>query len=96
MYLLKARNMSLPLNSYAPYGYDTLWTVALALDKAATILASRNQTLQDFNYKNKEIAMIIHGLVAKTNFTGMSVSAGCIIYHYCVVKGRGSLIEDLR
>ena len=75
LYLAKVKSMSFPRNSYAPYGYDALWTIALALNHSIAILARTNKTLSDFNYQSNDMAAIFTRMVANTSFRGMSVSS---------------------
>ncbi|KAK3754479.1 hypothetical protein QZH41_018996, partial [Actinostola sp. cb2023] len=72
LYLAKVKSMSFPRNSYAPYGYDALWTIALALNHSIAILARTNKTLSDFNYQSNDMAAIFTRMVANTSFRGMS------------------------
>ncbi|XP_048582695.1 gamma-aminobutyric acid type B receptor subunit 2 isoform X2 [Nematostella vectensis] len=72
LYLRQARNISYPINSYAAYGYDAMWVVALALNRTNTLLKESGLTLHNFTYDNKYIASIINESTAKTRFFGMS------------------------
>ena len=63
----------------APLAYDAIWAVAFALNKTILRLKSVGQTLDDYNYNNKEIADIILSEIADVNFVGMSVRPILII-----------------
>ena len=58
----------------APLAYDAIWAVALALNKTIARLQAVSQSLDDYNYNNKEIADIILEEIADLKFMGMSVS----------------------
>ncbi|CAC5391794.1 GABBR [Mytilus coruscus] len=57
---------------YGPYGYDSVWVVAFALDKASQALLNISKSLEDFTYDSAEIADIIFHSVDKTNITGVT------------------------
>lgn len=57
----------------APLAYDAIWAVALALNRTITRLEAVSQSLDDYNYNNKDIADIILNEIADVNFVGMSV-----------------------
>lgn len=57
---------------YGPYGYDSVWVVAFALDKASQALRNISKSLEDFTYDSAEIADIIFHSVDKTNITGVT------------------------
>ncbi|EDV25890.1 uncharacterized protein TRIADDRAFT_55426 [Trichoplax adhaerens] len=65
------------LSSYHPFGYDTAWAVALALNKTLNILKSnptkyKNRLLEDFNYNDTEMKDILLREMFALNFEGVS------------------------
>ncbi|XP_063956536.1 gamma-aminobutyric acid type B receptor subunit 1-like isoform X1 [Lytechinus pictus] len=58
----------------APYGYDSVWTIALMLHEAEEILQRMNppKSIADFSYEDDEIADIFYHIMNKTNFEGVS------------------------
>ena len=56
----------------APLAYDAIWAVAIALNRTINRLEAVNQSLDDYNYNNKEIADIILNEIADVQFDGMS------------------------
>ncbi|EDV25889.1 uncharacterized protein TRIADDRAFT_55425 [Trichoplax adhaerens] len=66
-------------NRYHPYGYDTTWAIALALNRTATKLANwpkaDNLTLENFTYRHgKLIKDIIMESFYELNFEGVTGS----------------------
>lgn len=69
--------MSEKENSYAPYGYDATWMLALALNYSIALLAKHNLSLSDVSYKSEQkhqLADILSKSVSSIRFYGMSVS----------------------
>ncbi|XP_065899944.1 gamma-aminobutyric acid type B receptor subunit 2-like [Dysidea avara] len=60
------------LNDWATLGYDSMWTLGLALHNAKEKLSQYNSSLADFSLGNKNISGIIVEELAKTNFAGAS------------------------
>jgi len=58
----------------APLAYDAVWAVALALNSSAAYLEAQNQSLDSYNYDNKEVADIIQDNMEKVKFNGISGS----------------------
>merc|ERR1719282_2068068 len=56
----------------APLAYDAVWAVALALNSSVAYLESLNQSLDSYNYDNKEVADIIMDNMEKVKFQGIS------------------------
>ena len=52
----------------APLAYDAVWAVALALNSSVAYLESVNQSLDSYNYDNKEVADIIMDNMEKVKF----------------------------
>lgn len=67
--------MSEQENSYAPYGYDAIWCLALALNRSIAVLAKQNFSLTNFSYKSNEVLDVLYESVYITKFHGMSVSS---------------------
>ena len=57
----------------APLAYDAVWAVAMALNSSVAYLESLNQSLDSYNYDNKEVADIIMDNMEKVKFQGISV-----------------------
>ncbi len=63
-----------------PFVYDTVWTIALALNRTNEILKSsrvsdgRMRRLEDFTYDDKEMANIMLDSLANVSFFGVSVN----------------------
>lgn len=69
--------MSQEENSYAPYGYDSIWVLALALNQTMALLTKHNLSLHNFTYKGQQSRIIkesLHQSLVETRFIGMSVS----------------------
>ena len=69
----------------ADYAFDAVWALALALDKAAEMVASKNDTgcehaegelvaLEEFNYTNEKMGCLLIQAFSEVAFTGASVS----------------------
>lgn len=69
----------------ADYAFDAVWALALALDKASEMVASKNDTscehvqgellaLEDFYYTNEKMGCILTQAFSEVSFTGASVS----------------------
>ncbi|XP_070534990.1 gamma-aminobutyric acid type B receptor subunit 2-like [Ptychodera flava] len=58
----------------APYGYDSVWTIALMLQQAEQRLQSMSpaKSLADFNYNDTEMAEMFFRIMSHTNFEGVS------------------------
>lgn len=56
----------------APLAYDAIWAVALALNSTMAKLAAMGQTIEDYNYENKEIGNIILDQFGDVKFDGIS------------------------
>ena len=63
------------LGFYSGFAYDAIVAIALALNKSAEILATRNQTLDEFTYKDAEMAQIFNRSLLSVKFQGFSVKA---------------------
>ena len=64
-------------NSYAPYGYDSMWVIAYALNRSISQLEAMNMSLSQFSYTTNSdnvIASVIKRMVLNTSINGMSVS----------------------
>ena len=61
------------LSLKAPLAYDAVWAVAMALNSSVAYLESLNQSLDSYNYDNKEVADIIMDNMEKVKFQGISV-----------------------
>ena len=76
---LKASAYNASTSSHVAFAYDAVWTVALTLNKAIQQLPLQNETknltLEDFNYNNREMRDTFMKLMKKLTFTGMSVSS---------------------
>ena len=73
--ILKKKNDSLFYeNSYATYGYDSVLTLAKALNHTEEILKTKNQSLRDFSYSRGDITEIVKSTISKTDLKGVSVS----------------------
>ncbi|XP_072039595.1 gamma-aminobutyric acid type B receptor subunit 1-like [Amphiura filiformis] len=59
---------------HAPYAYDEIWAVALALDKADRELKQLDppQSLLNFTYSNNNMSRIFYDQMSQTNFEGIS------------------------
>ncbi|XP_072048302.1 gamma-aminobutyric acid type B receptor subunit 2-like [Amphiura filiformis] len=68
----------LTFNADHPYGYDTVWAIALALNKSRVALDTttfpdgRLRRLEDFTYDDKEMAMIFLESLAQVSFLGVT------------------------
>jgi gamma-aminobutyric acid type B receptor len=56
----------------APLAYDSVWAVALALNKTIERLAQRNIQIESFDYKNKMIMQEIKSALESVFFLGVS------------------------
>ncbi|XP_038052112.1 gamma-aminobutyric acid type B receptor subunit 1-like [Patiria miniata] len=58
----------------APYGFDSVWTIALALQEAETRLQDLvpPKTIANFSYDDDEMAKIFFEVINATNFEGVS------------------------
>ena len=57
------------------YVYDSMWTIALALNSSISILEDRGLgRLEDFTYDSVEMANVFTEAVANMSFEGISVS----------------------
>jgi len=61
------------LGFYSGFAFDAVIAMALALNKSAEVLASRNKSLDEFTYKDKEMAQIFKGALSSVKFLGFSV-----------------------
>ena len=65
------------------YMFDAIWTAALALNRTATRLKTRNLTLLDFNYDDKHgISDMIYEEALNVTFFGLTVSDNCMYTAY--------------
>ena len=62
----------------APLAYDAIWALSLALNKTITKLEARGETLEDYNYENKNIAELILNEFGDLDFDGLSVRIKCM------------------
>jgi hypothetical protein len=60
----------------APLAYDAIWAVALALNTTMQRLSQVGQSLEDYNYENKEIGMKLLEDLGDVKFEGVSVISG--------------------
>ena len=67
--------------------------MALALNKSAETLASRNKTLENFTYTDKEMAEVFRDSLSKVKFLGFSVSGTMFIL---IFKATVSYPEEAR
>ena len=58
-----------------PFMHIFLFSLSTALNRTIQNLAARGQTIDDYNYENKEIGEIILEEIGDTKFDGISVSA---------------------
>ena len=57
------------------YVYDSVWTIALALNSSISILKDRGMgRLENFTYDSVEMANVFTEAVANVSFEGISVS----------------------
>ena len=63
------------LGFYSGFAHDAIVAIALALNTSAEILARRNKTLDEFTYKDAEMAQIFNRSLLKVKFQGFSVKA---------------------
>lgn len=67
--------------------------MALALNKSAETLTSRNKTLENFTYTDKEMAEVFRDSLSKVKFLGFSVSGTMFIL---IFKATVSYPEEAR
>ena len=80
--------------------YDTIWTLALGLQRAAETVAQKNESgceglvgdlvpLEEFDYKNQKMGCIFRRSLAETKFTGITVSdmTACNVYKCISLSG---------
>ncbi|XP_068750673.1 gamma-aminobutyric acid type B receptor subunit 2-like isoform X2 [Montipora capricornis] len=60
------------LGQYSGFAYDAMVSIALALNRSAAILASRNKTLDEFNYEDAEMAQIFKESLSTVKFQGFT------------------------
>ena len=58
--------------------YDAVWTIALALNSSISILETKNDRLENFNYSSVEMADVFTEAIANVSFEGISVSTRMI------------------
>ena len=91
--LLQARmerpeNANYTWNTYAPFGYDTAWTIALMLNATNNILKQTNfsdgrqRRLEDFTYSDFEMSKLFFEQLGNTEFVGVSVGCLLRVDHY--------------
>ena len=61
------------LGFYSGFAFDAVIAMALALNKSAEVLASGNKSLDEFTYKDKEMAQIFKRALSSVKFLGFSV-----------------------
>ena len=61
------------LGFYSGFAYDAIVAMALALNSSAQILAKRNKSLDEFTYKDAEMAQIFKDSLSNVKFLGFSV-----------------------
>ena len=76
MYEAELQNYSFPNNCYAVFGYDSAWVLASALEKTVMQLKEKNMSLDNFSYKNANIAQELSSVLLRTNLSGISVCMG--------------------
>ncbi|XP_077990412.1 gamma-aminobutyric acid type B receptor subunit 2-like [Glandiceps talaboti] len=69
-------SLGYPTSIYSALAYDSMWTIALALNKSMQILPG-NRHLEDFSYEDSEIADVIARAMNDLEFEGIS---GPVIY----------------
>ena len=75
------------------YVYDSIWSIALALNRTI----EQGIALENFTYKNVEMADIIQEELRNSNFLGISVSVVLsVIFHVLCVCVHMSVILGLR
>lgn len=60
--------------------YDSLWTLAIALNKTEANLKASGKSLSDFNYTDQAIRTLLFNNIHSTSFEGISVSFNNIHY----------------
>ncbi|CAH3180504.1 unnamed protein product [Porites lobata] len=60
------------LGLYSGLAHDAVVAMALALNKSAETLTSRNKTLENFTYTDKEMAEVFRDSLSKVTFLGFS------------------------
>ncbi|XP_068671530.1 gamma-aminobutyric acid type B receptor subunit 2-like isoform X2 [Montipora foliosa] len=60
------------LGQYSGFAYDAMVSIALALNRSAAILASRNKTLDEFDYTDAEMAQIFKESLSTVKFQGFT------------------------
>ncbi|XP_072047142.1 gamma-aminobutyric acid type B receptor subunit 1-like [Amphiura filiformis] len=74
-----------------PFGYDTVWAIALALNESINVLKAtafpdgRIRRLEDFNYDDSEMMMVFYESLATVSFSGVTI---CM----CGLAGAGILL----
>lgn len=58
-----------------PFGYDSAWVLAFALNKSIEILAESGKALEDFTYDRADIADVIFKSVGNLKFLGVTVKS---------------------
>ncbi|XP_069119655.1 gamma-aminobutyric acid type B receptor subunit 1-like isoform X3 [Argopecten irradians] len=56
----------------APFAYDAVWALALALNRTSMKLSKYNKKLEDFNYYSEDIRREIYSAMNDTSFLGVS------------------------
>ncbi|XP_021367272.1 gamma-aminobutyric acid type B receptor subunit 1-like [Mizuhopecten yessoensis] len=56
----------------APFAYDAVWALALALNRTSMRLSKHNKKLEDFNYYSEDIRREIYSAMNDTSFLGVS------------------------
>ncbi|XP_072047137.1 gamma-aminobutyric acid type B receptor subunit 1-like [Amphiura filiformis] len=68
----------LTFTSEHPFGYDTVWAIALALNesidilKSTTFLDGRMRRLEDYTYDDKEMMMVLYKSLSEVLFLGVT------------------------
>ena len=61
------------LNEYSVFGYDAVWAAALTMNRSIDIMKAKGKRLEDFDYKDNEMAQIFKQVMSNLSFIGMSV-----------------------
>ena len=66
-------------NSLSPYGYDSVWALALMLNRSAELLKTKifkdgsKRKLEDFTYEDREMMLLFFDVMNETQFLGLTV-----------------------
>ena len=83
-------NRTLVPNTIWPHGYDSAWALALTLNKSVEVLKNKSVSngttwkLENFTYKDREMARLFFNLLKNTEFEGLTVGAKSWIVELCI------------